>query len=87
MKDGFIKVAAITPNVKVADVDYNCQEIVKRIQEAAEKDAKVMVFPELSITGYTCQDLFLQDCSVWVFRLALYCPLWYMYLLPYRLHR
>lgn len=61
MKDGFIKVAAITPNVKVADVDYNCQEIVKRIQEAAEKDAKVMVFPELSITGYTCQDLFLQD--------------------------
>ncbi|MBR5952922.1 MAG: NAD(+) synthase [Pseudobutyrivibrio sp.] len=61
MKDGFIKVAAITPNVKVADVDYNCQEIVKSIQEAAEKDAKVMVFPELSITGYTCQDLFLQD--------------------------
>lgn len=61
MKDGFIKVAAITPNVKVADVDYNCQEIVKRIQEAAENDAKVMVFPELSITGYTCQDLFLQD--------------------------
>ena len=61
MKDGFVKVAAITPNVKVADVDYNCQEIVKRIQEAAEKDAKVMVFPELSITGYTCQDLFLQD--------------------------
>ncbi len=61
MKDGFVKVAAITPNVKVADVDYNCQEIVKRIQEAAQKDAKVMVFPELSITGYTCQDLFLQD--------------------------
>lgn len=61
MKDGFVKVAAITPNVKVADVDYNCQEIVKRIEEAAEKDAKVMVFPELSITGYTCQDLFLQD--------------------------
>lgn len=61
MKDGFVKVAAITPNVKVADVDYNCQEILKRIQEAAEKEAKVMVFPELSITGYTCQDLFLQD--------------------------
>jgi NAD+ synthase (glutamine-hydrolysing) len=61
LKDGFVKVAAITPNVKVADVDYNCQEIVKRIQEAAQKDAKVMVFPELSITGYTCQDLFLQD--------------------------
>lgn len=61
MKDGFIKVAAITPNVKVADVDYNCQEIVKKIEEAAEKDVKVMVFPELCITGYTCQDLFLQD--------------------------
>ena len=61
MKDGFIKVAAITPNVKVADVDYNCQEIVKKIEEAAEKDVKVMVFPELCITGYTCQDLFLQE--------------------------
>ena len=61
MKDGFVKVAAITPNVKVADVDYNCKEIVKKIEKAAEKDVKVMVFPELCITGYTCQDLFLQD--------------------------
>lgn len=61
MKQGFVKVAAITPDIRVADVDYNTAEICKNIGEAAEAGAKVLVFPELVITGYTCGDLFFQD--------------------------
>ena len=61
MKHGFIKVAAITPELKVADTDYNCKVILKYMKESEEKKIKVTVFPELCITGYTCQDLFLQD--------------------------
>ena len=61
MIDGYLKVAAITPNVRVADVEFNCNEICKCIDEAAGKKVKLMVFPELCITGYTCQDLFFQD--------------------------
>ena len=61
MIDGYLKVAAITPNVRVADIEFNCNEICKCIEEAAGKKVKLMVFPELCITGYTCQDLFFQD--------------------------
>lgn len=61
MKDGFIKVAAITPHVKVCDVDYNCQSICELMKESSEKGNKITVFPELCITGYTCQDLFFQE--------------------------
>ncbi len=61
MEDGFLKVAVVTPKLKVADVEYNCKEIEGWIQRAEEKKAKVVVFPELCITGYSCQDLFLQD--------------------------
>ncbi|MBO6241185.1 MAG: NAD(+) synthase [Butyrivibrio sp.] len=61
MIDGYLKVAAITPNVRVADVEFNCNEICKCIDEAIGKKVKLMVFPELCITGYTCQDLFFQD--------------------------
>lgn len=61
MKDGFIKVAAITPKLRVADVQYNIGEIKKWIKEAEKESAKIIVFPELCITGYSCQDLFLQD--------------------------
>ena len=61
MKDGFIKVAAITPKLRVADVQYNIGEIRKWIKEAGKESAKIIVFPELCITGYSCQDLFLQD--------------------------
>ena len=64
MKDGYIKVAAITPALKVADVKYNLDMICKNIDMAAKEGAKLMVFPELSITGYSCQDLFLQDCLI-----------------------
>ena len=61
MQHGFIKVAAITPELKVADIDYNCRVIRDYMEESTEKKIKVAVFPELCITGYTCQDLFLQD--------------------------
>ncbi len=61
MKDGFMKAAAITPDVKVADVAYNCNLICEYIEKAASQHIKICVFPELCITGYTCQDLFFQD--------------------------
>ncbi|MFP3155239.1 NAD(+) synthase [Lachnospiraceae bacterium ZAX-1] len=61
MELGFIKVAAITPNVKVADPIYNSLRICEKIDEAMKEGAMVLVFPELCITGYTCQDLFLQE--------------------------
>ena len=61
MRHGFIKVAAVTPDIRVADVDYNTEQICKKIREAADKGAKIIVFPELCVTGYTCGDLFTQD--------------------------
>ena len=61
MKHGFIKVAAISPKIKVADPAYNAGVIVEKMKEAYEKGAKILVFPELCITGYTCGDLFLQE--------------------------
>ncbi len=64
MKDGFIRVAAATPDMKVADPVFNAEKIWEMIEEGKEKGAKVMVFPELALTGYTCGDLFLQDVLV-----------------------
>lgn len=61
MRQGFIKVAALTPKVKVADTTYNREQICMLIDEAQEKGAKILVFPELCITGYTCGDLFYQE--------------------------
>lgn len=61
MKNGFIKVAAITPKVKVCDVEFNTAEIMKAMEEANNKKIKIGVFPELCITGYSCRDLFLQN--------------------------
>lgn len=60
MKDGFITVAAATPQVAVADCEANAQAILACINEMAAAHAKVMVLPELCITGYTCSDLFWQ---------------------------
>lgn len=60
MKHGFVKVAAATPDIRVADVEFNTEQICKLIDETAEKNAKVVVFPELCMTGYTCGDLFSQ---------------------------
>lgn len=61
MKDGFVKVACATPNLKVADVAYNVSEIKKTIEEADKNRIKALVLPELCITGYTCGDLFYHD--------------------------
>ncbi len=64
MKDGFLKVAAVTPDLKVADCEYNANQIIKNIKEANEKGVKLCVFPELSITGSTCGDLFFQKSLI-----------------------
>ena len=61
MKDGFIKAAAAVPVIKVADPVCNAERIIALYKEAVENGAKIIVFPELCITGYTCHDLFLQD--------------------------
>lgn len=61
MKDGWIKVAAVTPKIRVADPRYNRERICRGISEAYETGARILVFPELCLTGYTCGDLFLQD--------------------------
>ncbi len=61
MKDGFVKVAALTPCVRVADIPYNTEQIIAQIDAAAQAGASVLVFPELCVTGYTCGDLFAQE--------------------------
>ncbi len=61
MEQGFIKVAAVTPKIRVADPAYNAGVICERLEEACKNGAKIIVFPELCITGYTCGDLFLQE--------------------------
>ncbi len=61
MKHGYIKVAAVTPKIKVADPVFNARQICERMEEAADRGAKIIVFPELCLTGYTCGDLFLQE--------------------------
>ncbi len=61
MKDGFIKAAVLTPEIRVADCTYNMMQICMLIDEAAQAKVKLMVFPELCITGYTCADLFWQE--------------------------
>lgn len=71
MKQGFVKVAAATPDIRVADVWYNCEEVIKLLREAGEEGAKIVVFPELCLTGYTCQDLFTQDILLKEVRKAL----------------
>ncbi len=58
---GFVKVAAAVPNVKVADCIYNKEQIINKIEEATEKGVQILCFPELSITAYTCGDLFFQS--------------------------
>ncbi len=60
MRDGFVKVAAGTPKIRVADCDYNAGQIIALMREAAAQGVKVLALPELCVTGYTCGDLFLQ---------------------------
>ena len=61
MWDGFIKVAAGTPKIRVADCRYNAEQIFTMMREADKQGVKVLCLPELCLTGYTCGDLFLQD--------------------------
>ena len=61
MKDGFVKVAAGTPRIRVADCGYNAGQIIALMKQAAGQGVKVLALPELCVTGYTCGDLFLQD--------------------------
>ena len=58
MKYGFVNVAAAVPTVKVADVEYNVQQVESLIAQAEDRGVEIVVFPELCITGYSCQDLF-----------------------------
>ena len=69
MRQGFIKVAALTPKVTVADTQANREEICRLMDEAEAKGAKILVFPELCITGYTCGDLFYQQVLLHIDRL------------------
>ena len=61
MRDGFIKVAAGTPKIRVADCRYNAEQIFTMMREADKQGVKALCLPELCLTGYTCGDLFLQD--------------------------
>ena len=60
MKDGFLKAAAFSPALRVADCTYNAQQVLAQLQTAAQRGVKLAVFPEFCLTGYTCGDLFLQ---------------------------
>ena len=60
MRDGFIKVAAVSPEMRVADCDYNAEMIVDAAARAARDGVRLLVLPELCLTGYTCGDLFFQ---------------------------
>ncbi len=61
MKHGFLRVAAATPVIRVADCGYNAEKIKELIEVANQKEINLVIFPELCVTGYTCGDLFLQD--------------------------
>ncbi len=61
MKNGFLKVSTVTPDLRVADTVYNTEQIIACMKECAALGSKLAVFPELSLTGYTCGDLFLQQ--------------------------
>ncbi len=61
MNDGYIRVASISPKVRVADVFYNSKQIIAHVKTAYENGASLAIFPELSVTAYTCGDLFLHE--------------------------
>lgn len=61
MKDGFLRAAAATPKIHVADPKYNSEQIINLIEEGNRHGVKLMAFPELCLTAYTCSDLFLQS--------------------------
>lgn len=60
-EQGFVRVGAVVPKLKVGDTEFNCNGIIKQIEAASNNKIQIAVFPELCVTGYTCQDLFEQD--------------------------
>lgn len=60
MQYGFVKTAALTPSIRVADCAYNARQIIEVLRAAAAAGAEIACLPELCITGYTCGDLFFQ---------------------------
>ena len=64
MQHGFIKVCAATPEIRVADVEYNTKNIIAAIRESAGNGSQLTVFPELCVSGYTCGDLFNQPTLI-----------------------
>ena len=66
MRDGFIRVSAVTPKIRVADPVYNCEAVLERLREEWEKGTSICVFPELVLTAYTCNDLFHQNILLYV---------------------
>ncbi len=71
MKQGFVKVAAGTPEIRVADCRFNRDSIVQMVKEADRQQAKLLILPELCITGYTCGELFLQQTLLYAAQTAL----------------
>lgn len=65
MKYGFLRAAAASPGLRVADVAYNTQEIIKSMREYAARNAQLLCLPEFCLTGYTCSDLFLQETLIY----------------------
>ena len=65
MRDGYVKVAAGTPKINVADCRYNAEQVFTLMREADKQGVKVLCLPELCLTGYTCGDLF---CMIPCFR-------------------
>ena len=61
MNYGYITVASAIPQVRVADVDYNVEQIERFVVDADKRGVEILVFPELSVTGYSCQDLSLHN--------------------------
>ena len=61
MEYGFIKTGAFSPKIKVADCEHNAAVIIEGMRSAQAQNVKMLVLPELCITGYTCGDLFLQN--------------------------
>ena len=60
MNDGFLKAAALSPSLRVADCAYNTSQILSQLKDAAARGVRLTVFPEFCLTGYTCGDLLLQ---------------------------
>ena len=64
MKDGFVQVIALSPTIRVADVAFNVESIAEDVVNAAQGDVRVIVLPELCVTGATCGDLFFQTVAI-----------------------